>query len=486
MRRKYQRLFGWLVGMALIHSAAAFTVWGPLESWQTADLDYSPQIAENGGSKILGAGSRVGLPAITYGFDETFAEFFGEQGIQAVDQAMAILNGLPKASAASPNLTEFVTDGNQQVNYTAEALGLIDLKSLTLNLMIEHLGLLGETHVYDLSLREAIPNTVCEFDYYVINRNYDPITYNPSTFVNGIQYGYNIVDGCPVLSVGAAIEYPKDTTASPLPPFTAVATIQGLLAGGYYLNLTRDDFGGLRWLYRRNHLLSESIDPNSTFTSAGSSAFGLSGFIGLTNAANPTFFGGVEKVTFVKIPYTGATFTPVTYNYSKLAIVNGQQTTVQFTRFITQPDIIFSAADLIVRAVPFADPAVARSASFLAPPIVSLGGLGNNGPGPLPNVILPLQSVTFNNANQIIWNESTAFLSDNSVVETNFTLGSFGSSSAPPIVFPNGASIIELENQILSSQTTGSATGGVSTTYNPFGFGFGLATGGTVTFLGSY
>jgi hypothetical protein len=490
MLRNYQRLFGWLVGMALVHSAAAFTVWGPVETWQTPDLDYINRLAvislfggnatELGGDKVLAAGSRVGVPVITYAFDSTFAEYFGVDGMNAVDQAMAIINGLPNASAASPGLTEFVQQGNEQINYTAQALGLFDLKSATLTLLLEHLGLQGETHVYDLSARDPPPGTPppCFFDYLVINRNYDPVTYNPSTFVNGIQYGYVISDLCPVENVADAIEYPKDVTQNAQSPFTAAATFEGQVLGGYYLNITRDDFGGLRWLYRKSNLINEGIDPTSFVTSVGSSPFSVSQFTGTSNVLTGALFGGVEKVRFVKTPFDsilGSTFTPRTYNYSKLAIVNGQLTTVQFTRFITQPDIIFSTADLIVRGTPIVVNAYTRNIGFLPPPIASTGG------GPLPNVFLPQQQVTYDNAFPVLENEDPTSLSDNTGVQIA-AWGSFGSSSAAPIVYPNGQSIIDLENQVLSGQT-GSTS--VSTTYNPFGFG-NLTTGGTVTFLGNY
>src|SRR5277367_5556657 len=76
MLRKFQSLFGCLVGFTLVHAAAAFTVWGPVEAWQTPDLDYIDRVAittlyggsgvELGGDKVLAAGSRVGVPVITY------------------------------------------------------------------------------------------------------------------------------------------------------------------------------------------------------------------------------------------------------------------------------------------------------------------------------------------------------------------------------------------------------------------------------------
>lgn len=485
MRSKKQLILGLMAGLGLAQGAMAFSVWGPLEAWQTPALDYGTRYyygeVENGGTKILGAGSRVAVPVITYGFDYTFTEFFGEEGVKAVDQAMAILNGLPNASAASAGLNEFVEQGNQQINYTAQALQLIDLKSVTLQIMLEHLGLLGETHIYDLNSRVLIPNTTCEFFYYVVNRNYDPVTYDPSTFVNGVQYGYNIVDFCPAVDEGDAVEYPKDTT-EPANAFTAVATPQGLESGGYYLNLTRDDFGGLRWLYRRNHLVNQGIDPNSFLTSFGSSAwnaFGTGAAGGTNLISTNTLVGGVEKVRFVKVAYDsfeGTLFNPVSYNYSLPVLVNGKVVNARFTRVITQPDIIFTTADLVDRTLaPPGDELYGRSTTFQASPLTSLGG------GPLPNVILPQQLVTFNNANPIYFNESPTFLSDlNVLTYPIYTWGSFGSSSAPPVVYPSGQSIEELENEILNGQAT--TTQVAPTTFAPYG----TTVAGTVTFLGNY
>jgi len=85
--------------------------------------------------------------------------------------------------------------------------------------MAQHMGLLGETHVFDLLDRTKYASPACAYDYYVVNRNYDPITYMPSIYVNGRQYGYSIWDGCFIgVNVGDAFEVPKDAA---VPRFTA-------------------------------------------------------------------------------------------------------------------------------------------------------------------------------------------------------------------------------------------------------------------------
>ena len=126
-----------------------------------------------GGPKNFNEGSRINTPIITYGYDISFISYFGAKGVAAIDSAMATLNALPAASSA--NLASFIMQGNQQINYTAQALGLRDLKSTVLSLMMEHLGLIGETHVWDLLTRNAeASSTPCLFEYGIINRNFDP------------------------------------------------------------------------------------------------------------------------------------------------------------------------------------------------------------------------------------------------------------------------------------------------------------------------
>ena len=85
---------------------------------------------EPGGTKNFQEASRLNVAVITYGCDYTFLSYFGEDGAKAVDAAFAILNKLPAASKATPNLTEFITDGNEQINYTARALSMLDIKSI--------------------------------------------------------------------------------------------------------------------------------------------------------------------------------------------------------------------------------------------------------------------------------------------------------------------------------------------------------------------
>ena len=103
-------------------------------------------------------------------------------------------------------------------------------------------------------------------------RNFDPITYNPSTYVNGINYGWEIKDGCSIGTVIAdVLEEANDEPGAGLSSTSsAVATAEALQLGGFYLGLTRDDFGGLRYLYRQNNYNNETMPPDCYASTNGS------------------------------------------------------------------------------------------------------------------------------------------------------------------------------------------------------------------------
>ncbi len=313
MLRNLRTLSGLFLGMAVAPQAWAFTIWGPLETFQTAGLSYgtryyySPNVSglnqdlsvpgnvpyvEQGGPKNYGEGSRLNSAIITYGYDYTFLNFYGTEGVKAVDAAFAILNRLPTVSGASADLSEFVTEGNQQINYTARALSMLDLKSTVLQIMIEHMGLLGETHVFDLFGRQVV--TGCIATYQVAVRNYDPITWNPSTYVNGTLYAYNIIDNCTIGVTPDIADAYEEASVDPggngiSTTTSAVATAEAQQLGGFYLGLTRDDFGGLRYLYRHNNYNNEAM-PSNAWVGGLTTAWSP---VGATNVLDNTWTGTV-------------------------------------------------------------------------------------------------------------------------------------------------------------------------------------------------
>src|ERR1039458_2653009 len=387
-----------LLVAALVQQAGAFTIFGPLESWQLPALSYgtrfwySPQIStfnqppsvpgnvpytEPGGPKNFGAGSRLNVPIITYGFDYTFLDYYGTQGVKAVDAAFAVLNKLPPVSSASANLTEFIQQGNQQINYTARALSMLDLKSVVLQIMMQHMGLLGETHVFDLLGQGG----VCGAAWYQVGvRNYDPIyPWNPTTYVNGVNYGYFIEDGCTLgtpFAIADAMEQANDEPGGGISSTSsAVATQEAMQLGGFYLGLTRDDFGGLRYLYNHNNYNNETMPAGSYVSTNGMG--GQWSPVGTTNtlvAGWTGTVGGVEKFTFVKVAYdsyVGFTFPSNVVQYTLPILTNFQERKIQVWRTNSAPDIIFTAANLLNGAASTDQP-FTNALTFIAPPLAAI------------------------------------------------------------------------------------------------------------------
>ena len=83
---------------------AAFSLLGPFEPWmdRTNNLRVPGDI---GGPMKIDEEHRWNTPVITYGFDQSFVNYFGSNGIAAVENAFAVLNNLPPASQTIPAIT---------------------------------------------------------------------------------------------------------------------------------------------------------------------------------------------------------------------------------------------------------------------------------------------------------------------------------------------------------------------------------------------
>ena len=145
----------WLALAAAPLSASAFSLIGPAEivanrgtlgtkSCNTRQFlpapvgsfsaPTSPGIPHN-----LGEEYRWNNPVLYYSFDQSFLDYFGSNGVAAVDAAMAVFNSLSNVDFYSSDLHEFPLE-ESRVNYTASALHLFDLKSAVMELVIERLG----------------------------------------------------------------------------------------------------------------------------------------------------------------------------------------------------------------------------------------------------------------------------------------------------------------------------------------------------------
>ena len=77
---------------------------------------------------------RWNTKVLYYACDQSFLDYFGANGVAAVDAAVAVFNSLPNASDA--DLNAFPLEASR-INYTASALHLYDLKSTVMELLIE-------------------------------------------------------------------------------------------------------------------------------------------------------------------------------------------------------------------------------------------------------------------------------------------------------------------------------------------------------------
>src|SRR6185295_9453232 len=185
--------------------AFSFSLLGPFETWQTGAIGYNPLgNTDIGAPKNLGEEYRWNLPVITYGFDNSFLNYFGSNGVAAIDAAFSILNSLPPFSSLSADLREYpLVDATgttttfrdaRRTNFRAEADNLLDLKSDALGLVVEELGLADpERWVWALRDRKVLGNPPIT-NYLVIQRNFDTATFEPSKYVNGTRYTYSVLE----------------------------------------------------------------------------------------------------------------------------------------------------------------------------------------------------------------------------------------------------------------------------------------------------
>jgi len=268
--RFVKKLSGVVLLACASQSVFGFALLGPLnEAYQQGgnpnSLDYGFG-SDVGGPKNIGEEYRWNMPTLYYAFDQSFVNYFGTNGITAIEKAFEIFNSLDNVSSYSADLSEFPLEA-QRINRKAESLQLLDLKSLAMNALIEQLGLAEpDRYVWTLHDRVNPPGASCPvWDYLVIKRNFDPVTFEPSSYVNGTLYSYSIGEFCPTPNRADAIEFLVDPLSI---PFTAVAspgsyatfsslgeTDLGVARFGlFYTGLTRDDVGGLRYLLRTNNM----------------------------------------------------------------------------------------------------------------------------------------------------------------------------------------------------------------------------------------
>lgn len=393
----------------------AFSLLGPYESWMTPTNGFRA-IGDIGGPMNIGEGYRWNVPVITYAFDPSFRDFFGSNGVAAVESAIQILNNLPPASQV--DLSNYPLNTMSE-NYQAAALGLVDLKSETLSVLLHQLGLAQPQRfmfcVHDFSITDGNTNVN------VILRNFDPFTYEATNVLNGTLYTSNLV-----WYGGGPFEIAQ-IEAIPLDPLTPSLTVAdglvGVNPGFFYTGLTRDDVGGLRYLLQTNNLDFETLLPEVHGIGANSN-----------NYVNLAMRGGIDKITFLGETknfdsLSGGFYTPVTNQYTDTYFTNGIWIQQQVERVSTRPDIIFTA----------------YTASNQFPVTVECTGASNwlnnaslngNSNAAGPGTIRPQVTIAFPKYGL----DAIVITSDaGQVVQArNERWGSFDGSTNPPIIYPAG------------------------------------------------
>jgi len=313
-----------LVILAFVPRLQAFSLLGPYAAWMQQSNGYRESV-DIGGPMDLNEEYRWNVPVITYGFDKSFVDYFGSNGVAAVESAIQLLNDLPAATDLVPS--NFPTN-TLHVNFAAQAQNVYDLKSAALALLIEHMGL-GQPvrNIFD----------VPEFQSFTaLDRNFDPQTLAPSTSVNGLVYGG-------LFQTNGDMIYPIVFPADPLnSTHSAVADAfsflySGLQPGSFYTGLTTDDAGGLAYLLSATNVNWESLPKDVLFTGHHSGANRK-----LRGAWRP----GVEKINFVPQPQNKqGKFRTVVFKYTANYVTNGVLTDQSVKRVVSRPDIMFSAAE---------------------------------------------------------------------------------------------------------------------------------------------
>jgi hypothetical protein len=397
-------------------SARAFSLLGPYDTWMQSTNGFR-QPGDIGGPMNLDEEYRWNVPVLTYSFDQSFLDYFGSNGVFAVEQAIQMLNNLPPASQLDP--TNYPPEATS-FNYQAQALNLTDVKSKTLAVLLEQLGLAQPTRhtfcTYSFGFNEG------GFFGQTVKRNFDPINFFPTNWVNDTAYGYlnqRTTNGSSI-SVTAE-EFPLN----PLDNIQTAVADHAAGLGGYYTGLTRDDIGGLRYLLRTNNANIETLLPGVHGIGPNAGAY-------VNQALRP----GVDKITFVRRDFDGLLgqfFSPYTNQFTDTYISNSIVVTQQLERVITEPDILFSASSAnqgIITNAQITRTGTTNWWNNAFPP-------GAAGPG----LIRPPIKLTYSKPAVVL------VTSDNAPNAPELYLsywGSFDGSTNPPVAYASGTGIYDL------------------------------------------
>ena len=295
---------GWLLCLAL--EAQAFVLMGPLSGQETTDQTQFNLNDEMGTPKDIDRGARRfwrwNQPYFVYSFDASFVGYFGSEGMNAVHEAVNVVNDFFEnedySGMGELDLSKHGFMGNYNttwINSTAANAQIIDIKTLTLGMLVNHLGV-GNPHRHMFTGVQADLNNTVNFR--VGMRNYDPISQTPTDTINGVKYSYRLIHngltiGMPAggLAIPGTVDFEEFTTDTTGNAWSSTAAIADAFYGntqlfwtdtpslfnfGVYYDgnnamggqfrprhaLTYDDAGALKYLYATNNYVFETLDQN--------------------------------------------------------------------------------------------------------------------------------------------------------------------------------------------------------------------------------
>jgi hypothetical protein len=419
------------VTLLLVQQARGFALLGPYEDWMQPTNGFRDPFPPRpayalypviGGPMDLHAEYRWNVPVVTYAFDRSFVDYFGSNGVAAVERAVEILNSLPPASGMVP--TNYPFDSTR-INFAAQSGNQFDLTTVTLGLLVEQLGLgppvqsLYTLKNFDRDLFFPFcMSEACWYSWaypnYIIERSFDPETHQPEHWINGVYYSGTIIDFGSNVYMGP---FTVDPTAI---GWTALADQTCNSLGQFCTSLTYDDVGGLRYLYGTSNINFETLLPD--VHGAGSNA---------TSYVNGAWRPGIEKITFVRQETNSALgfWWPLTNQFNDVYITNGLAVTQRLERVVTQPDFLFSASD-------YDDD---HSTGFIVERCgttnwLNLAALNGKASQAGPGLIRPPGKIKFRRLGREIYLEDWS--APNTADYFGYGWGSFDSTTNVPIAFP--------------------------------------------------
>ena len=304
------------VGLALLAGtlrSPGFVLMGPPNLNETVAFNY---VDDLGAPKEIDRQTkrffRWNIPSFVYSFDASFVGYFGVEGMDAVHEAFNVLNNFfvneDYKGMSALDLSKHGYVGNYNttwVNTTAQNSQVIDIKSVVLGLMVNHLGL-GNPHRHAFSITGLTTNsTGSSLNFHVRLRNYDPVSGQATDTINNVKYSYRLIHDLQTIDISAVAqpttvdmeEFTGDQSGN---AFTSVAAIADAFYGGtslfwtdtptvfnfgvYYDGfnamggqfsprhaLTYDDAGGLKYLYSTNNIIWD----HTLFSATGGSVSGI-------------------------------------------------------------------------------------------------------------------------------------------------------------------------------------------------------------------